>query len=105
MCMKAKALIGKPGDHPYGNTTKQVTFAAAEAGVSTMYCTSFSDEQNKTLWKISFIKRLLVEVSLMMKLHKLYFGSRVCSVTYQIKATEFSKQRSSLHLFNVLLKI
>jgi len=48
MCVRAKDLTGKHGV-PYGNATKQVTLAAAEAGVSTACCTSFPDKQNKTL--------------------------------------------------------
>lgn len=49
MRLRAKALMGKPGKHSHGDASKQAAFTAAEADVSTLYCTSFPDKQNEPL--------------------------------------------------------
>jgi len=57
MHLRAKSLIGKPGKHPHGDTSRQAVFTAAEAGASTLYCTSFPDKQNELFSERSLLSK------------------------------------------------
>lgn len=79
---------------------------AGEAGASILYHTSSPvGKMSRSLKKVLYQKAVLgscLDDQVVLIVH---FGGRICSIIYQMRATEFCKLSETINLCNLLLKL